>query len=188
MISRIFFAAVVVVVVIAASASASAQGPPLAMRQDLTVTDAKCQSALDSAAPIYSDLPTPPPSLLTMSLPSDPCEATPAFSGNSVAASDFSSYTSEVMAWYTSHSAALASALAPCPSLASYVTQGVRICTTTTATGSTATDSSSSSLPTSGAVESATSTSRNVAPRETGFLGVAAVAAAGFMGVAVVVL
>ncbi|KAI2620733.1 hypothetical protein GGS26DRAFT_307000 [Hypomontagnella submonticulosa] len=156
------------------------------------IPDEQCQKAVASAQSIYTSLPTPPPALLSMSLPSDPCATSIAFSGDAAAASKFSSYTSKVMDWYTSHSAQLQSALAPCSSLASFVAQEIPVCTSsvsssfTTGSGATPTSTGSSSVSpssaTTGAAGSSSTAAPNAAPRETGFIGAAAVAAMGFVG------
>ncbi|KAI0011235.1 hypothetical protein F4779DRAFT_234342 [Xylariaceae sp. FL0662B] len=175
--------------------AASAQVPDLAKRDILEgrqELDAQCQSALTQVAPLYSDLPTPPPALLTMSLPSDPC-ATPTLTGD--AASQFSSYTSEALVWYSSHSAELSSALDSCSELASYAAS-VPVCSaavnataTMTSAGSiSATSSSSGDAPatsdtTGGPSSPTTAVPVNAAPRETGLVGMVAIAAAGFIGV-----
>ncbi|KAI1399068.1 hypothetical protein F4819DRAFT_435559 [Hypoxylon fuscum] len=164
------------------AAVASAQVPGLAKRDVIEARqrrpqafDDQCRNALASAQPLYSDLPTPPPSLLSMSLPSDPCATSAAFSGDVSAASQFSSYTAEVMGWFTSHSAQLESALAPCPTLASYITQKVPICTSS-AGGSVSTGSTTAG-PTSTTTGSPLATP-NAAARNSQFVH----AAAGLLG------
>ncbi|KAI0016910.1 hypothetical protein F4780DRAFT_635950 [Xylariomycetidae sp. FL0641] len=177
----------------------------------------ECQAALASVAPMYTELPLPPPDLLsqitTMTLPADPC-ATPSFTGQ--ASSEYASYTAEVVGWYASHSAELASALSACPQLESYA-NAVPVCSTAAgmsgvtaagAGGAGPTTSGAMPMPTSGATDasasmmasdmgghhssmdasatgkpSATSSvvTPNAAPRETGFVMAAGVAAAGFM-------
>ncbi|KAI1370260.1 hypothetical protein F4677DRAFT_438946 [Hypoxylon crocopeplum] len=194
----LMFSNVIFIAAFLASVSAQIPGPAKRdtvneARQQPRDTDEQCQSAAAAASSLYADLPTPPPALLTMSLPSDPCATSVAFSGDASAASQFSTYTSKVLDWYTSHSAQLQSALAPCSSLASYVTAQVPVCTSAGDTTSTESDvgpiSTSSdgggSSPTSGTTDGASSSpteTPNVAPRETGLAGIVAIAAAGFMG------
>ncbi|KAI1081690.1 hypothetical protein F5B20DRAFT_588280 [Whalleya microplaca] len=177
----------------------SAQTPSLARRGVLEArqtVDAQCQSALTEVMPLYSDLPTPPPVLLTMSLPSDPC-ATPTLTGDD--ASQFNSYTSEVLVWYSSHSAELSSALASCSDLASYATN-VPVCSSAvnataamTSADSTSTASSdngnasaasdSAASGTAGSPSSSTTVvTANAALHDTRLVGAVALVAAGFMG------
>ncbi|KAI6085764.1 infection structure specific protein [Hypoxylon rubiginosum] len=147
--------------------------------------DDVCVGALNVANPIYSGLPTPPPSLLTKSLPFDACATDIAFSGDPSAASQFSSYTSEVKDWYTSHRAELQSALASCTSLASYLTMDIPVCLSSTSAGSSTTGISTGPGPTSTAIP--TSTAPNAAPpRRTDFAYAGAAAAAGFLGIVAV--
>ncbi|KAH9908463.1 hypothetical protein F4778DRAFT_348873 [Xylariomycetidae sp. FL2044] len=96
------------------------------IRQDGPEVNTGCQSALSQILPLYSSLPTPPPAILTAGLPTDPC-ATPSLTGD--AAAQYTSYSSEVLSWYTSHSAELQSALAECTQLMDYAT-GVPVCST----------------------------------------------------------
>ncbi|KAI0379202.1 hypothetical protein F5Y04DRAFT_259972 [Hypomontagnella monticulosa] len=152
------------------------------------ITDPQCQNAVASAQTIYESLPTPPPALLSMSLPSDPCATSIAFSGDAAAASKFSSYTSKVMDWYTSHSAQLQSVLAPCSSLASVVAQQIPFCTSSMNLSSTAGSSatpaptSATNFPTSTTTDSSSTATPNAAARETGSISYAAIAAMGFIG------
>ncbi|XXG99381.1 hypothetical protein Hte_005718 [Hypoxylon texense] len=146
-------------------------------RPDVLEDDDICKAALVPANSIYSGLPTPPPSLLTMSLPLDACATSIAFSGDASAASQFSSYTSEVKDWYASHRAQLQSALASCTSLASYLTMDVPVCFSSTGSTSTV---ASTAMPTATSTPSATS---NAAPRETELMWAGAAVAAGFLGI-----
>lgn len=112
------------------AAVASAQLPALVRREFLLEAretqsmDPTCQSAIASVLPIYSEIPIPPSDLESITLPSNPCE-TPSLTGS--LASEYSSYTSEVLAWYSSNSAELLSALASCSQLAAYAT-AVPVC------------------------------------------------------------
>ncbi|KAI1491556.1 hypothetical protein F5X96DRAFT_630955 [Biscogniauxia mediterranea] len=193
-----------VVLAAALVSTASAHLPAVAKREFLQSRqdqdqdiDAACVSAVNAVMPLYDSLPNPPDDLLSVTLPAEPC-ATPTFTGS--LASEFSSYTSEVMDWYSSNSAAINSAIASCTSLADYEFE-VPVCsssgaagasaTTTEAASTTATPGSSSSGPTSTSGTSSSSSSSstvtptaNAAPRETGYVMVAAAAAAaGLMGV-----
>ncbi|KAI2619897.1 infection structure specific protein [Hypoxylon sp. NC1633] len=154
-------------------------------RQQFVITDAQCERALTSAMSVYAGQPTPPPALLSTKLPSDPCAVSIAFSGHPSASSQFSSYTSEVVDWYASHSAQLQSVLAPCSSLASYLTLKVPICTSSAQSTSAAVEGTGPTSTAESSGETTTSSSTvtpNAAPRETGLVGIAAVAAAGFLG------
>ncbi|KAI1635075.1 hypothetical protein F4809DRAFT_473535 [Biscogniauxia mediterranea] len=200
-----------VVLAAALVSAASAHLPAVAKReflqnrqdQDL---DETCVSAVTAVMPLYDSLPTPPDDLLSVTMPADPC-ATPTFTGS--LASEYSSYTSEVMDWYSSNSAALNDAISSCTNLASYQT-AVPSCSsdaaattdagnTTAAPGSssagpsstsgfataTTTSGSSASTGTNGSSSSSSTVTptANAAPRETGYVMVAAAAAAGLMGV-----
>lgn len=89
--------------------------------------DDKCQDALRELMPIYNALPTPPPALLSATLPADPC-VTPSFKGETAKA--WNSYTSEAFGWFSSHSSEIVGVLSECPELLS-VAQTLPVCTTT---------------------------------------------------------
>lgn len=90
--------------------------------------DDKCQNALNELMPVYNALPTPPPALMSATLPADPC-VTPSFKGETAKA--WESYTSEAFGWFSSHSSEIVAALSDCPELLS-VAQTLPVCTTTT--------------------------------------------------------
>ncbi|KAK6082589.1 infection structure specific protein [Seiridium cupressi] len=197
-------------------AAASAQLPAVVRRDFLEARqtaslDAACQSAVASVLPLYQEIPTPPEDLQSVTLPADPCE-TPSFTGT--LASEYSSYTSEVLDWYTSHSAELLSALASCTELASYASE-VPVCSSfasgalsSATAGATTTDDSSASATATGGSSSATGAGSSAATatgsasatktgaasvsqaggaRETGFVA-GVIAAAGFVGAVAVAL
>lgn len=204
-----------VVLAAALVSTVSAHLPAIAKReflenrqeQDL---DESCVSAINDVMPLYESLPIPSDDLLSITLPADPC-ATPELTGS--LSSEYSSYTSELMDWYSSNSAALSSAMAECTSLADYESE-LPVCssaaaaasaTTTEAGKTTAAPGSSSAGPSStsgfttatttsgasastGTASSSSSSSTtiataNAAPRETGYIMVGAAAAAGLIGV-----
>ncbi|TGJ85813.1 hypothetical protein E0Z10_g2955 [Xylaria hypoxylon] len=182
--------------------AATAQLPAIAKRDfienrqydDLDV-DPTCKSALSAIETIYSSVPTPPADLLSVTLPADPC-VTPSFTGT--LESEWSSYTSEALQWYTSHADDFANFLTACSGLVDEsAATNIPVCssdltalgsaptittpaqTTTDATGSgPASSTGASSTPSS----SPTVATPNAAARETGFVVAAAMAAAGFMG------
>ncbi|ORY58120.1 uncharacterized protein BCR38DRAFT_489600 [Pseudomassariella vexata] len=175
-------------------ATASASIPAVARRAFLAtrqtdISDPVCIDVIASVLPLYNSLPTPPPSLVSATFPSDPCE-TPSFTGE--LASDYTSYSSEALEWYSSNSAEIISALSACPAITKDQTI-IPICSTLTAgdnddssnteSGSaTATDADSEGASSTGSsAASSGAVTRNVAPRETGFVA-AGIAAAGFIG------
>ncbi|KAI0484828.1 hypothetical protein GGR56DRAFT_46016 [Xylariaceae sp. FL0804] len=154
-----------------------------------------CTSALDEVLPVYNGLPTPAADLMTLTAAmTDPC-ATPTLTGKAEA--DYSSYSSEVMAWYTSNSAVLYSALSQCPALEAYAS-AIPVCSTaaggaaagnavasTTAASAAASGSSGASSSTANATSSGSASSSPVqaaAARETGLVKAAGVAAVAFVG------
>ncbi|KAI0541562.1 hypothetical protein GGR58DRAFT_456478 [Xylaria digitata] len=165
--------------------------------------DPTCQSALSAIQTIYSSVPTPPADLLTATLPADPC-VTPSFTGS--LQSEWSSYTSEALQWYASHTADFANFLTACSDLVDEsAATNLPVCSsdlaglggvaTTTppaqTTGPTVTDATTTAATESGAASSAgasssqspsSTVSTGAAPHETSFVMAAAVAAAGFMG------
>ncbi|KAI1339473.1 hypothetical protein F5Y15DRAFT_382660 [Xylariaceae sp. FL0016] len=186
------FAKVLLVAAVAGLASAE-QLPSVAKREFLDARQDlsdECQSAITAVLPLYSSLPTPAADLENLTLDSDPC-ATPTLTGS--VASDFSSYSSAVLDWYTSNSAELNSALASCSELSAYASE-VPICSsaiasiTSGATSATATSDSTSSTggsskgsSSTGGSASATQVSQGGAPRETGFVFAAGAAGAALM-------
>ncbi|KAI8628178.1 hypothetical protein F5Y19DRAFT_144289 [Xylariaceae sp. FL1651] len=172
----------------------------------------ECQSAISDLMPLYSEAPTPPADLLSVTLPTDPC-VTPTFTGK--LESEWTSYTSAAYAWYNSHSNEFSSFIAVCSDVASDVATGIPVCSTelgglTSATSvpaqttsesgssspssptssgattkpSSSAGSSSSSHPSSGS-PSSTGTpvaTPNAAPRETSLVVAVGVAAAALMG------
>jgi hypothetical protein len=90
---------------------------------------------------------------------------------------EWNSYESQVSSWYTAHSVEISSALASCPS--DYSTS-VGPCSTAINLASSGTGGSVTTTAASGSSGQG-SPSKNVGPRETGFVA-AAIAAAGFLG------
>ncbi|KAI1168397.1 hypothetical protein F5B18DRAFT_278483 [Nemania serpens] len=178
---------------------ATAQVPAIAKRDFLenrqtNGLDPECASAISDVSSLYSSVPTPPADLLSVTLPSDPC-VTPTFTGT--LQSEWATYTSEALQWYTSHSDELLSFITACSGLVDgSVATAVPICsselsgvsspaTTTPASHTTKSGESGSTPAPTGASSSAGSSAvptPNAAPRETSFVVAAAVAAAGFMG------
>ncbi|KAI1109536.1 hypothetical protein F5Y14DRAFT_458072 [Nemania sp. NC0429] len=185
---------------------ATAQVPAIAKRDflenrqldQLDGLDPKCASAISEVSTLYSSVPTPPADLLSVTLPSDPC-VTPTFTGK--LQSEWATYTSEALDWFTSHSDELMSFVTACSGIvnAGAVPTDIPVCssaasgitsspatTTPAPTGSGSPSSSSAgadgAAASSGSPSSAVPTP-NAAPRETGYLVAAAAAAAGLMGV-----
>ncbi|KAK8079377.1 infection structure specific protein [Apiospora hydei] len=96
--------------------------------------DAKCTKALNDVIPVYKLVPTPPPALAAVPLPTDPCE-TPSFNGTLSA--QYASYTSQVGDWYKSHSSEIMGALSKCPALMDMASDVPFCKTTSTSTTST---------------------------------------------------
>ncbi|KAK8050847.1 infection structure specific protein [Apiospora rasikravindrae] len=96
--------------------------------------DAKCTKALNDVIPVYKLVPTPPPALAGVPLPTDPCE-TPTFNGTLSA--QYASYTSQVGDWYKSHSSEILGALSKCPALMEMASDVPFCKTTSTSTTST---------------------------------------------------
>lgn len=171
------------------AAAASAYLPNLQARQTDTGFSAECQSAMNDIMPIYSDMPTPPPALMTATMPADPC-ATPEFSGSEL--SQYESYMSAVSDWANSNSAAINSALQECDELTQYAS--VPVCTGAAAqpTGSSSDDSTSSSSddnPSNTGTDQPSNTEDSnavetpgAASRETGMMAGAVLVAAGVLG------
>ncbi|KAI1749987.1 hypothetical protein F4782DRAFT_510928 [Xylaria castorea] len=165
----------------------------------------ECSSALIAVSTLYDSLPTPPADLATVTLPSDPC-VTPSFTGK--LESEYVSYTSSALQWYSSNSAQLQNFVTACSDLVGAEATGLPICSsyltgltssgavkTTTSAGATGNSvsptitraTSSGPAPTgasstsSAAPASTTAPAKGAASRETGF-ALVAVAAAGIMG------
>ncbi|KAI0097390.1 hypothetical protein GGR51DRAFT_470854 [Nemania sp. FL0031] len=179
------------------------------VRQDGLESNPACSSAFSAVSTLYQSVPTPPADLLSATLPTDPC-VTPTFTGK--LESEWNSYTSAALEWYTSNSDEILSFVTACsgiveapyltePSCSSGVTGTTAAATTTsealttsssgsgvTSTGAAATSSGASSSGASSSAGAASSSSASssvstgAAPRETGFVVAAAMAAAGFMG------
>ncbi|KAI0447685.1 hypothetical protein F4803DRAFT_558748 [Xylaria telfairii] len=169
--------------------------------------DPKCQSALTAVSTLYTSLPTPAADLLSVTLPTDPC-VTPTFTGK--LESEWNSYTSAALQWYSSHSDELLNFVTACSGLIdgsqatdlpvcssdlaspgasttpAQTTTGSSSASTITGVASSGAASSSGAGASAGASQSTSPSSTvstpNAAPRETGFVFAAAVAAAGFMG------
>lgn len=151
-------------------------------RQTLSIPDisSECQSA---ALDVIGSIPTPPPALVSdvaENPQTDPCST---YEAPSSLSSDYASYSSEVISWYSSHESDLVSALSACPELSSYASL-LPVCSTaysgalsSIAAQTTGTATSSTATNTPGAAGDSTSTTDNAAPRET---GMALAAMAGF--------
>ncbi|KAK7957353.1 infection structure specific protein [Apiospora aurea] len=105
--------------------------------------DAQCTKALNDVIPVYKLVPTPPPALAAVPLPTDPCE-TPSFNGTLSA--QYASYTSQVGDWYKSHSSEIMGALSKCPALIDMASD-VPFCKTTS-TSTTPTPTPTQAKPT----------------------------------------
>ncbi|KAL6883159.1 hypothetical protein HDV57DRAFT_477633 [Trichoderma longibrachiatum] len=148
--------------------------------------DAECAS---SALDLLQSIPTPPPALLSdlsksvESQQTDPCK----MSFPASLSADVSSYSSEVLSWYSGHEAELTSLAKECTAAQSY-TGLVNVCTKdgSSGSGSSGASETTASAPSSGTAGAATktagastATSTNAgAARETG-MAFAALAAAG---------
>lgn len=117
---------------------------PVVQRQAL---DAKCTKALQDVMPLYQLVPTPPPALAAVPLPTDPCE-TPAFNGTLSA--QYASYTSEVGVWYKSHSSEILVALSKCPALMDMASD-VPFCKTTSTSSTSIAKPTATASPTAAA-------------------------------------
>ncbi|KAL6856770.1 hypothetical protein J3F83DRAFT_718071 [Trichoderma novae-zelandiae] len=146
--------------------------------------DAKCASqALD----LLQSIPTPPPAVLSdfakHPQQTDPCK----FSIPASLSDDYSSYSSEVLSWFTGHEAELTSLAAQCSAAQSY-TNLVNVCTDGVSSGSAASKPTGSNTAGSNTAGSTTvgagaATSTNVgAAHETG-MAFAALAAAGIAAI-----
>ncbi|RYP62649.1 hypothetical protein DL771_009642 [Monosporascus sp. 5C6A] len=170
------------------AAVASAYIPNLQARQTTALSE-ECQSAIAEVMPLFSAQPTPPPVIMTASMPADPC-ATPDLSGSDL--SQYQSWTSAVYDWATSNSAALNSALQQCTELTDMAS--IPTCTGSAAqpTGGSSEDSAATPTPTgspsSNTNEPSNTADANATPtpgaasRETGMMAAAVVAAAGVLG------
>ncbi|KAK8869077.1 infection structure specific protein [Apiospora arundinis] len=112
-------------------ALATAQRPAAVQREAF---DAKCTKALQDVLPIYALVPTPPPALESIPMPTNPCDA-PTFKNdrNNTLSAQYVSYTSKVSVWYKSHSSDILAALSQCPDLVSVAAEGP-FCSTTSTT------------------------------------------------------
>ncbi|KAL1895596.1 hypothetical protein Sste5346_005065 [Sporothrix stenoceras] len=179
------------------------------------------QACLTDLASAYASLPTPPPVLADWEATvviSDPCAFTIPESISSAAVQ----YESEVEDWYSSNSAAIASALSECPAYSSYASEGdggdfsatdyTDACATATGGGAGGSDATTtkdsettakgtgtaattattkggsgvtagSGSGSTGTTTAATTTATNAGPKETGAIGVAAMAVVGVLGV-----
>ncbi|KAI0189739.1 hypothetical protein EV127DRAFT_101519 [Xylaria flabelliformis] len=101
--------------------AATAQIPAVAKRDfiqdrqlDGVTIAPSCSSALSAVSTLYDSLPTPPADLASVTLPADPC-VTPSFTGT--LQSEYVSYTSSALQWYSSNSAQLESFITACSDL-----------------------------------------------------------------------
>ncbi|KAI1192086.1 hypothetical protein F5B17DRAFT_232 [Nemania serpens] len=197
MLSKILLATIAVIGLATAQVPAVAKRDFLEIRQTNGI-DPTCASAISDVSSLYSTVPTPPADLLSVTLPSDPC-VTPSFTGK--LQSEWATYTSEALQWYTSHSSQLLSFVSACSGLVDgSLATDVPVCssslsggggvtsspaTTTPAAPTTKSAGASGSTPTpttSGSGSPSSPTPNAAASRETSFVVAAAVAAAGFMG------
>jgi hypothetical protein len=157
---------------LAAAAAASAQINMKAVagfrRDTLEARQTDSSECASVALSLVNTLPTPPPALESIVESNTKETAVCAVSVPASLGSEYSSYSSELMSWYSGHSSAI-SALESCPGV-STIANVIPVCT-----------QGGSAVPTAtGAGATAASTSKGAAPRETG-MAVAAVAAAGFV-------
>lgn len=171
-------------------------------------------ACLSSLASLYSALPTPPPQLESWEMSAtitDLCDITVPAS----IAPAFSSYETEVLSWYSAHSAEVSSALSECPQFSSSpamcsgssavvvvgsssaMNSGSASATntaqttettstgTTSSTGSKSSGSASQTGSTTTSASAAASHTQNAGSRETGFVA-GVVAVAGLVGVVAV--
>ncbi|KAL7807931.1 hypothetical protein V8C44DRAFT_336767 [Trichoderma aethiopicum] len=153
--------------------------------------DAECAS---SALDLLQSIPTPPPALLSdlsksvESQQTDPCK----MSFPASLSADVSSYSSEVLSWYSGHEAELTSLAKECTAARSY-TGLVNVCTKdgSSGSGSSGASETTASAPSSSGTAgvatktagASTATSTNAgAARETG-MAFAALAAAGIAAI-----
>ncbi|KAM7197228.1 infection structure specific protein [Rhypophila sp. PSN 637] len=108
---------------------------------------------------LYSSLPTPPPEVVNLTPPTDPCAP---FTPPPSAAAPYSSFSSEVVSWWGEHSSDIISALSSCPQVTALPGAGDAIssiegaiCTSTRAGGDDD-DSSSTGTESSGPEETGT--------------------------------
>ena len=132
------------------------------------------QTALQSA---YGSAPSPPPAIESAARDADACS----LRLPSSLSSNYSSYTSKVLSWYSANEDDISSALSKCPELSSFAGM-LPVCSTAlagqdnTSGGSTATQTTGSGASAGGTTSTS---SGEAAPRETGRT-FAAVAALGF--------
>ncbi|KAI1153913.1 hypothetical protein F4825DRAFT_413346 [Nemania diffusa] len=118
--------------------AATAQVPAIAQRDFIIIErrqddalniDPQCSSALAAVSTLYDTLPTPAADLLSASvtLPTDPC-ATPSFTGK--LESEWVSYTSAALGWYSANSGALNSFITACSGLVDDSATGLPVCST----------------------------------------------------------
>ncbi|KAF4419337.1 infection structure specific [Fusarium acutatum] len=142
---------------LATAVSANFMAHPL-MKRDLLAPRAtapavggiteECQTAI---LDVYKTLPTPPPAIvsdLTENPQTDPCS----FSTPASLSKDYSSYSSQILSWYSKNEDEIKSALSECPELSQYAT-AVPVCATAALGGK-------------GGAESATTTAEK--PEKTG--------------------
>lgn len=145
---------------------------------------------------LLGSVPTPPVDIITKILgdpPSDLCS----FSTDASLSKDYSSFSNKVVSWLSSNSDEVSSIYSNCPAVSSYASM-LSGCNTlftplvqgpnsnaasTTGTGMTSTTGTADSGTNAAGSDEATTTSPNVAPRETG-MAMAALAAAGLAAVA----
>ncbi|KAI0970631.1 hypothetical protein F4678DRAFT_435806 [Xylaria arbuscula] len=97
--------------------AATARSPIIADRDDSiqnradSSASAECSSALSAVETLFLSAPTPPADLLSATLPADPC-VTPSFTG--ALATEWPSYASAALQWYTSNAAELDDFVSAC--------------------------------------------------------------------------
>ncbi|KAK8091398.1 uncharacterized protein PG998_015213 [Apiospora kogelbergensis] len=164
----------------AAAASAQLLAAPGVQRE---AVDAKCTKALNEVMPLYALAPTPPPALAAAPRPSDPCKP-PAFNGTLRA--QYDAYSRNVSVWYQSHSSQIQAALSQCPDLVSLAADGPVCTTTSTPTPKPVADGGSSdSAFNAASAQPSDKPASSDAHRASGVVGMAMIAAAGFLGAVV---
>ncbi|CAK7243361.1 MAG: hypothetical protein STHCBS139747_004880 [Sporothrix thermara] len=171
-------------------------------------------ACLTDLASVYDTLPTQPPALISFVMTAsitDPC----AFTLPASLSSELLSYESDVEDWYTSNSAAIASALSECPAYSSYASLSdggdsltgsySDVCATATGGGSGGSDAKTTgtgasaktttgagagaaaatgaATGTDAAASSSTASTSNAGSKDSGMVGVAALAVVGVLGV-----
>ena len=149
MLSKSILATAVLATAASANFMAHAEMKRELLQPRATATDSsdgistECQTAL---LDIYSSLPSPPPEIVSDAVEhpqTDPCS----FSTPASLSKEYASYSSEVVAWYSSNQGEIQSVLSECPILSQYATM-VPVCETGAAGGAVATATDGSAVAT----------------------------------------